>query len=31
MLHQINENKTSMITKLLKHWQAGEVAEKAWL
>ena len=31
MLHQIDENKTSMVTKLLKHWQAGEVAEKAWL
>jgi hypothetical protein len=31
MLHQIDENKASMVTQLLKHWQAGEVAEKAWL
>ena len=31
MLHQIDENKTSMVAKLLKHWHAGEVAEKAWL
>ena len=31
MLHQIDENKTSMVNQLLKHWQAGEVAEKAWL
>jgi hypothetical protein len=31
MLHEINENKVSMVTQLLKHWQAGEVAEKAWL
>lgn len=31
MLHQIDENKTRMVTQLLKHWQAGEVAEKAWL
>ena len=31
MLHQIDENKTSMVNQLLKHWQAGEVAENAWL
>ncbi|MES2908982.1 MAG: antitoxin Xre/MbcA/ParS toxin-binding domain-containing protein [Pseudomonadota bacterium] len=31
MLHQIDENKASMVAKLLEHWQAGEVAEKAWL
>ena len=31
MLHKINENKASMVTQLLKHWQAGEVADKAWL
>ena len=31
MLHQIDENKARMVTQLLKYWQAGEVAEKAWL
>ena len=31
MLHTIDENKASMVTKLLKHWRVGEVAEKAWL
>lgn len=31
MLHQLDENKAKMVAQLLKHWQAGEVAEQAWL
>ena len=31
MLHQIHENKAKMVAQLLKHWQAGEVAEQTWL
>jgi len=31
MLYKVDENKASMVAQLLKHWQAGEVAENAWL